>query len=136
MEVAFNPLIPEFCVTDLAASLPFYKALGFMVLYARPENGFAFLEREGAQLMLEEKDADTWMTGAFEYPLGRGAHVQIRASDINALYATAQKAKLEFYKPIYEKWYRVGDTERGNRQFLVQDPDGYLLRFYENLGVR
>ena len=27
-----------------------------------------------------------------------------------------------------EKWYRAGDIEIGVRQFLVQDPDGYLLR--------
>jgi hypothetical protein len=27
--------------------------------------------------------------------------------------------------------YRVGDREVAQRQFCVQDPDGYLLRFCE-----
>jgi hypothetical protein len=26
--------------------------------------------------------------------------------------------------------------EAGNRQFVVTDPDGYLLRFYEDMGSR
>jgi len=136
MEFSFNPLIPEFAVSDVEASLSFYTALGFAVAYRREEQGFVFLEREGAQLMLEQQDPDTWMTGPFEKPLGRGAHLQIRASDIDALHKAASRAGLKFFKPIYEKWYRVGDTERGNRQFLMQDPDGYLLRFYQNLGER
>ena len=35
-----------------------------------------------------------------------------------------------------ERWYRVGAEARGNRQFWVQDPDGYLLRFFQDLGLR
>ena len=33
-----------------------------------------------------------------------------------------------------QKWYRVGDDETGVHQFLVQDPDGYLIRFSAPLG--
>jgi hypothetical protein len=35
-----------------------------------------------------------------------------------------------------EKWYRADNVYVGNRQFIVQDPDGYLLRFYQHLGTR
>lgn len=35
-----------------------------------------------------------------------------------------------------EKWYRATDKELGNKQFLVQDPDGYLLRFFQDLELR
>lgn len=35
-----------------------------------------------------------------------------------------------------EKWYRAGDIEIGVRQFLVQDPDGYLLRLQQEIGER
>ena len=38
--------------------------------------------------------------------------------------------------PIEESWYQRDATLLGNRQFVVQDPDGYLLRFFENLGTR
>jgi hypothetical protein len=34
------------------------------------------------------------------------------------------------------KWYRTGDFLSCNRQFVVVDPDGYLLRFYTDLGKR
>ena len=34
------------------------------------------------------------------------------------------------------KWYRTGTTEAGVAQFLVQDPDGYLIRFQASLGRR
>jgi len=27
-------------------------------------------------------------------------------------------------------------VEAGNRQFVIADPDGYVLRFYEDLGRR
>ena len=49
---------------------------------------------------------------------------------------------------IEERWYAVevlqpagrwttpGRMEVGNRQFVVPDTDGYLLRFYSNLGWR
>lgn len=35
-----------------------------------------------------------------------------------------------------EKWYQVGDQEAGVHQFLVQDPDGYLVRVQSSLGRR
>jgi hypothetical protein len=34
------------------------------------------------------------------------------------------------------KWYRAGNHEVGVVQFLVQDPDGYLIRFQQSLGSR
>ncbi|WP_193636372.1 VOC family protein [Brachybacterium subflavum] len=34
------------------------------------------------------------------------------------------------------RWYRTGVQETGVVQFLVQDPDGYLLRFQSSLGRR
>ena len=35
-----------------------------------------------------------------------------------------------------EAWYRTGPVEGGQREFLVQDPDGYLVRLAEDLGHR
>jgi len=39
-------------------------------------------------------------------------------------------------RPIDENWYRCGDTEIGKIAFLEQDPDGYLLRFTQDIGER
>jgi hypothetical protein len=38
--------------------------------------------------------------------------------------------------PIEDKWYRKGNSEVGNRQFVVADPDGYILRPCTELGER
>ena len=34
---------------------------------------------------------------------------------------------------IEENWYRQDNKLLGNKEFLIQDPDGYLLRFSEDL---
>lgn len=34
------------------------------------------------------------------------------------------------------KWNRIGPMPSGNRQFVVEDPDGYLLRLFTSLGTR
>ncbi len=50
-------LIPELDVSDLERSLKFYvDVVGFSVLYDRPEERFAFLDLDGARLMLEEAE--------------------------------------------------------------------------------
>jgi hypothetical protein len=40
------------------------------------------------------------------------------------------------FLPLEDKWYRSNDFEIGQRQFIVMDPDGYLLRFAQRLGQR
>ncbi len=130
-------LIPELLVADIRRSLDFYcGALGFSILYERPEECFAHLDREGARVMLEQPAGRTFLAGPLEHPYGRGMNLQIQVSDVAALYANAQAAGALVVLPIEEKWYRRDETLLGNRQFVVQDPDGYLLRFFEDLGTR
>ena len=50
--------------------------------------------------------------------------------------AALEAASWPLYLAPEEKWYRAGNRESGVRQFIVQDPDGYLLRFQESLGLR
>lgn len=132
----FNPLVPELDVRDLPASLAFWcGTLGFSVAYARPENGFAYLERGGAQVMLNAINGN-WRTGDLEPPLGRGINLQITVDAVDPILAALDAASWPLFRPAHEAWYRVGEEEEGLRQFLVQDPDGYLLRFAESLGQR
>ena len=49
---------------------------------------------------------------------------------VEALYLQVQRAGLVVLVPIEERWYRHDQSEKGNRQFVVADPDGYLLRFF------
>ena len=135
----FNALIPELYCSDINRTIDFYtKVAGFTVRYARPDERFAFLERDGAQLMVEQPTdpARTWLAGRLEQPFGRGVNFQIAVKDIADLQAHVLAAGARIVVPLEDRWYRVGDTMEGNRQFVVQDPDGYLLRFFQDLGTQ
>ncbi len=71
-----------------------------------------------------------------EKPFGRGINLQIEVASTEPMLSSLQKANWPLYRELYDAWYRVGDNQTGNRQFLVQDPDGYLLRFFEDLGEK
>ncbi len=135
-------LVPELYVTALPASLAFWRdLLGFRVLYDRPEQGFAAIEREGIEFMLEEYETGPsercWETGPREKPYGRGINFEMTVSDIAALLERLARAHWPIFFGPEERWYRIGAAEEtGVRQFLVQDPDGYLLRLSQSLGQR
>lgn len=132
-------ITPELKVTDFKESLDFYTRLaGFDILYERPEEEFAMLSIHGAHFMIESltEKSRTLRVGVLEKPFGRGMHFQIEVPDVQGLYDRFKNAGHSIFTDMEDKWYRVNDTEAGNRQFWVQDPDGYLLRFFENLGER
>ncbi|SMG24182.1 bleomycin resistance protein [Agreia pratensis] len=131
-------LVPEFLVTNLDASLAFWRDLcGFTVLYDRPEERFAYLTLGSAHLMLEEiGDGRHWITAPLELPFGRGINFQISVPDAEGLAASMSAADIPFFLPLETTWYRVGDEETGVTQFIVTDPDGYLVRFQSSLGRR
>jgi catechol 2,3-dioxygenase-like lactoylglutathione lyase family enzyme len=130
-------LIPELDVCDLAASLRFYvDVLGFRVAYERRDEAFVMLEREGARLMIEAAAGPgrRFVTAPLEHPYGRGMSLQILVSDTHALYAHVVEAGFRPEIALEDKWYDVAGSRKGNRQFVIADPDGYLLRFFEDLG--
>ncbi len=127
-----NNLIPELYCSNLKVSLEFYiNNLGFRIVYLRKEEGFVMLEREGVRIMLEEltNPARKWITAPLEKPFGRGVNFQILTTDIDALYSQLILHHVHIFMPIEDKSYRTNDTQLHCRQFIVQDPDGYLLRF-------
>ena len=136
--IDFNRLVPELLCHDFVRSFAFYgETLGFTRLYGRENPPFAYLEFEGAQLMLEQiEDEASWLTGEMTPPFGRGINLQIETGDLDGLLARLAKARVALYREPESAWYRAGDRMVGQRQFLVQDPDGYLLRFCQDLGER
>jgi catechol 2,3-dioxygenase-like lactoylglutathione lyase family enzyme len=136
-------LIPELCCSDIKISLAFYtEVLGFKIEYQREEEGFAMLQREASRIMLDEIAQNPrgmkriWQSALLEKPFGRGINLQIRTSNIDALYRDVQESSTNIFLAIEEQWYRVNNIEIGHRQFIVLDPDGYMLRFAEDLGSR
>jgi catechol 2,3-dioxygenase-like lactoylglutathione lyase family enzyme len=133
------PIVPELDVADLKRSLAFYVGgLGFDCRFERPEEQFAYLTLGAVHLMLEQADGPgrRFRTAPLEHPFGRGLNLQIEVPDVNHLCARASTAGAIVLIPLEERWYRRGDKEVGVRQFVVIDPDGYLLRFVTNLGSR
>lgn len=139
-DLNYATLIPELAVTNCTASLQFYRqVLGFTIAYERKDEGFAFLECDGAQLMLDQiGKGRTWIhpNAPLEKPFGRGMSLQIRVKSIAPLLDAITTHNIRLFLSPEEKWYRRGDEEIGHRQFIVADPDGYLLRFYEQISVR
>lgn len=135
-----NALVPEFAVSDFVTSRAFYcDVLGFTCVYDRPEEGFAYLALGQAELMIDQIGAGrTFDDGHLpsRYPFGRGLNVQIEVQEIAPMLTALGAANNALYLEPEDKWYRKGDKEVGNRQFVVADPDGYLLRFFESLGER
>ncbi len=131
-------LTPELQVTNFSKSLDFYINLaGFEILYDRPETKFAMLGMNGCRIMIEEIEPNgRWSVGKLEKPFGRGMHFQIEVNDADKLYERFINNKYPIFFEMEEKWYRLKNKEVGNRQFLVQDPDGYLFRFFKDLGER
>jgi catechol 2,3-dioxygenase-like lactoylglutathione lyase family enzyme len=124
-------LVPELLVKDLTTSLAFWRDLcGFAVAYDRPEEGFAYLTRGDAHVMLEQEGVGrNWLTGPLDRPLGRGINFQLAVDELEPILARLRAANHALFLEPETKWYRVGAEETGVRQFLVTDPDGYLLRF-------
>lgn len=133
----WNPLVPELTVKELAESLRFYLAAGFTVRFSRSEPPFAYLELGGAQLMLEQEHEDGWKIAPLHRPLGRGINFQIEVADATATCEALKAAGFPLFQALEESWYQLApEVYEGQLEFLVQDPDGYLLRFAEPLGRR
>ncbi|MES2461637.1 MAG: VOC family protein [Armatimonadota bacterium] len=132
-------IVPELCCSDFGRSLHFYgEIIGFAVRYRRDEERFAYLVLNHAELMIEQTvpSSRTLVGGELQYPFGRGMNLQIEVNDADALYRRVTAADCHIFLPIEDRWYRIDDYEAGNRQFVVMDPDGYLLRFWHDLGQR
>ena len=127
-------LVPELLVSNHAASRDFYvRVIGFAARYERLAEKFSYLDLDGAEIMIEE-ETDFWITAPREKPYGRGINLQIAVAALDPILSRLMAANIALFRPVEEAWYRSGDTYSGNRQFLVQDPDGYLLRFFQDLG--
>jgi catechol 2,3-dioxygenase-like lactoylglutathione lyase family enzyme len=130
-------LMAELMVSDFPRSLAFWTGpLGFRVAFERPGMMFACLEHpDGAQVMIYQRDGD-WEVGPMEPPFGRGAVIQIYVQDVTAVHAAMTRAGITPYVDLRERWRDWGDRLGGQREFLVQDPDGYLLMVVQRIGER
>ncbi len=123
-QLASARLVPELLVTDIDVSLRFWRDLcGFVIVFDRLYEGFAYLDRDGARIMLEERGRSrNWLTGPMELPLGRGVNFEIGVAAIEPILDALEAVSWPLFMAPEEKWYATGAMETGVRQFLVQDP--------------
>lgn len=124
----FNNLIPELSVSNLEISKKFYLSLGFKIKYERKEDKLCFLELEKNQIMIQEENGN-WNTGTLEYPFGRGINISMAVSDVETMYNKLKEQNIKFFLDLEVHKYRVDNKVYDDKEFLIQDPDGYLLRF-------
>ena len=125
----FNKMIPELSVFDIEQTKKFYNDLGFKIEYERPEEKFVFMSFQDSQFMFEQIHDNGWNIGELIYPLGRGINFSIAVDDIEGLYKLVKTLNLEIYRELNRSIYQVNGTEETQTEFLIQDPNGYLLRF-------
>ena len=125
----FNNLIPELSVFDILQTKNFYEELGFKIEYERQKEKFIFMSFQDSQFMFEQIHDEGWNTGELIYPLGRGINFSIAVDDIENLYTLVKSKRLEIYKKLTKSVYLVNGIEEIQMEFLIQDPNGYLLRF-------
>ncbi|MBR0309540.1 MAG: hypothetical protein IJQ97_01525, partial [Paludibacteraceae bacterium] len=67
---------------------------------------------------------------------GNGVNFQLEVDNIDSLYNKLKENDYKIAFEMKENWYRQDNKLLGNKEFLIQDPDGYLLRFAEDLGEK
>lgn len=126
--IEFNSLIPELSVSNIEISKKFYEDLGFKIVYERLENKFCFMQFENNQIMLEENN-DNWNVAKMEYPYGNGMNISMTVENVDYLYKTLKDKQVKIFLDLEINEYRINNKIFQDKEFLLQDPDGYLLRF-------
>ena len=132
----FNCLIPELRVRDVQKSKEFYtKVLGFHVEYERED--FAMVVLDKCQIMLQQltlpSPEGSWnVSEDMQYPFGRGINLQIILDDAIVVYNRIKAHNYPIFIEPIKSEYRENDVIYKVLEFLVQDPDGYLLRFQQD----
>jgi catechol 2,3-dioxygenase-like lactoylglutathione lyase family enzyme len=114
-----------FWVQDATLSVKFYKKVGFEIRSVTDRD--ATVSAGGFDIVLVTmRDEDDFARDALAASKGRGMYVYVAVADVDATYA---RLVAKGVAPISEP----RDWEWGNREFVVKDPDGYKLCFWQRV---
>lgn len=126
-------LVPELYCEDIEVTKKFYvEVFGFEVKFERIEEQFAYFTLDGVDIMAEgiHGIGRRWLTDKMEKPFGRGVNFQWNVSEIDDLYSRVKASVPDsIYLEMETKEYQCAEHLAVQKQFIVQDPDGYLFRF-------
>jgi catechol 2,3-dioxygenase-like lactoylglutathione lyase family enzyme len=120
---AISSISPFFIVTDMAATLSFYRdRLGFAVSFQEPppNDFFAIVCRDGAMIMFKDVGVGSLPNCEREAAARWDAYLDV--PDPDALAAEFTSRGVTFSVPLK-------DTSDGLRGFELKDTDGYVLFF-------
>ncbi|MCU0653017.1 MAG: VOC family protein [Candidatus Pacebacteria bacterium] len=122
-----NINILGFYVSDIGATVDFYSKIGFQK--TRQDGNFTEMMlgpmklRFNAKETAREQDA-SFHKDAFGEPKGLGLYINIEVEGID-----------DHYQSLIGKGLKPSTTPRnwpwGHREFVIRDPDGYKIVFYE-----
>ena len=90
--------------------------------------GLPYLSFENNQIMIEEINKN-WNLGELKYPFGNGINISMSVKDVEKIYNDLKEKNIKFFLKLEVHKYRVDNEIYEDKEFLIQDPDGYLLRF-------
>lgn len=114
-----------FWVQENGLSTKFYKKLGFDVVHSADDHSVVALN--GFEITLVSmRDEDKFAKDSMSGNKGRGVYVYVKVDDVDTK-----------YKELVDQGFRPAaqpkDWQWGNREFILKDPDGYKLCFWQAL---
>lgn len=101
----------------------FYKKLGFGLVRSDDEHSVVRLG-DFEIWLVNMRDEDIFSGDAFASEKGKGLYVYIEVEDVDATYKS-------FLKLGITPHTEPKDWHWGNREFIIKDPDGYKLCFWQ-----
>lgn len=122
-------LTPNLVVSNVDRSVAFYRdLLGFTLGATVPDASpyvFAIVQSGGVEIFLNAPGPAIAEYPAFDgRPIGGTLTLYIEVHGIKALYETL-RPRVPIVSPLEKKFYGV-------TEFVIQDPDGYLITFGEH----
>ena len=116
-----------FYVNDIAASAEFYSKLGFKKISAEKTLAQMSLGPMTLQFVdMRTAHDESFRKEAVGEPKGRGIYIDIEVEGIDG-----------YYQSLVDKGLKPSSAPRdwpwGHREFVIRDPDGYKLVFYQKI---
>jgi catechol 2,3-dioxygenase-like lactoylglutathione lyase family enzyme len=134
-KVDFRPYFSAVVVKDIEASSIWYKSVFGLNVTNRndsPQRGSKIAVMEGTQFSIELIEVKSSLgpseilEGKPDRTLIRGfTKIGFKVPDLDATIKYLKELKVHFYGDVYS------DRLSGKRSFLVNDPDGNLIQFFE-----
>ncbi|MFD3807944.1 VOC family protein [Streptomyces sp. NPDC058611] len=125
------PFAPCLSVADTAASITFYKQLGFDVdsSTARPGDDIHMLLHQGdfCAMIYSNEDLQRWLPILKDQPIGFAGMFYLAVEDLDGFYERVRN-DAQVVKELTE-------DHNGQREFYIRDPDGYVIGFNDKTAL-